>query len=88
MALVVPACDLDIDTTGSLSYTNNGQVRCDGPGATLAWVELDPDTLGDGIMQPLSIADGLLITAAIILCWTVGLIGRMFIHTITKTRYM
>lgn len=87
MALLVPVCETDDTITGGLTFTNNGQVRCDGPGATLAWQQFDYEDMSP-VMQPLDTADGLLITGAILLTWTIGYIGRLFIKTVIGSRWL
>lgn len=83
MARIVPICDTDI---GNIVYTNNGQFRCDGPGATVAWIEVQEEDLNVQTLADVTIAEGLQISAAIALVWTVGFIGRTIIRTVLKTR--
>lgn len=87
MAFVVPVCDTDIATAGALTYTNNGQARCDAPGATLAWIEVDSDTLGQGVFPPLTYQEGFEISGGIIALWALCWVARMLIQTIRQTRY-
>lgn len=83
MPNLVPYCDTD---TSTLTFTNNGQVRCDSPGVQHAWQFEELENLGSAF-TPMTIQDGLEISAAIILVWTVGYIGRLVIATVLKSRY-
>lgn len=76
-------CDTDINT---ISFDAGERPRCRDASNNNAWIiveeaELQVETFGD-----LSITDGLQISAAIVLVWTVGYVGRMVIHTVMRTR--
>lgn len=82
MPMVVLSCD-----PVNLSISNQGVPSCEDAGNNPAWVSIDSDNL-QSIFQPISIADGLLITGAILFAWTIGYIGRLFIKTIIGSRWL
>lgn len=84
MARVVPVCDTDI---GPIQYTTNGQFRCNGPGATVAWIEVEEEDLNVQTLADLSLEDGGLIAGAVVGVWTIGYVCRLVIITIFRTRF-
>lgn len=83
MARNLLICDTD---TGTLSFDAGERPRCRDGSNNSAWVVVDENSLEVETITDLSIADGLEITAAIALVWTVGFIGRTVIRTVLKTR--
>ncbi len=84
MPRVTILCDTDIHT---LTFNATHHPSCADGSNVNAWqvvpeADLQVETLAD-----LSIVEGLEITAAIALVWTIGYIGRVIIQTVMRTRY-
>lgn len=83
MANIALLCD---DTM--IGYNNGDRPHCRDSSGNNAWIEVDPETLGQGVFPPLTYQEGFEISGGIVALWALGVAARMAIQTITRTRYM